>query len=43
MSDVQKYRAIGNSVAIPCAMFIMAGIAKASTGAGKEDDRSEGV
>lgn len=43
MSDTQKYKVIGNSIAIPCAMFVMAGIAKASTGARKEDDRSEGV
>ena len=29
MSDTQKYRSIGNSVAIPCVDFVMSGIARA--------------
>ena len=28
MSDTAKYKAIGNSVAVPCVEFVMAGIAK---------------
>ncbi len=29
MSDTQKYRSIGNSVAIPCVKFVLGGIARA--------------
>ena len=28
MSDTQKYRSIGNSVAIPCVKFVLGGIAR---------------
>ena len=41
MSDTQKYRAIGDSVAIPCVMFVMAGIAKAGPGVGKGGTMSD--
>ena len=29
MSDTQKYKAVGNSVAIPCVKFVLGGIARA--------------
>jgi len=28
MSDTAKYRSIGNSVAIPCVMFVLSGITR---------------
>lgn len=37
MSDTQKYKAIGNSVAIPCVEFVLGGIAKVMTQKGEAD------